>query len=43
MKRKADAARSEQEGVGAPDKEAYWASEEGAKPPIILAAGAGQK
>ena len=29
-------------GDGAPDREAYFASEEGAKPPSILAAGAGQ-
>ncbi|EEL03419.1 hypothetical protein OCF56_12690 [Bacillus mycoides] len=28
---------------GAPDREAYFASEEGAKPPSILAAGAGHK
>ncbi|OQR54512.1 hypothetical protein CDB3_24190 [Bacillus sp. CDB3] len=27
---------------GAPDREAHFASEEGAKPPSILAAGAGQ-
>ncbi|PEE18678.1 hypothetical protein CN445_13595 [Bacillus cereus] len=27
---------------GAPDREAYFASEEGAKPPSILAAGARQ-
>ncbi|WP_265324910.1 hypothetical protein [Bacillus mycoides] len=28
---------------GAPDREAYFASEEGAKPPSILVAGAGHK
>ena len=38
---KAEAARSECEGDGAPDVEAFFASLEGAKPPIILAAGAG--
>ncbi|PFK46671.1 hypothetical protein COI93_03905 [Bacillus cereus] len=34
-------ARSECEGDGAPDVEAFFASQEGAKPPNILAAGAG--
>lgn len=29
-------------GDGAPDREVYFASEEGAKPPSILAAGTGQ-
>ncbi|PGO34391.1 hypothetical protein CN984_02810 [Bacillus cereus] len=38
---KAGAARSECEGDGAPDAEAGFASQEGAKPPNILAAGAG--
>ncbi|QEL83964.1 hypothetical protein DN409_06040 [Bacillus mycoides] len=38
---KAEAARSECEGDGAPDVEALFASQEGAKPPNILAAGAG--
>ncbi|WP_341271951.1 hypothetical protein, partial [Bacillus cereus] len=38
---KAEAARSECEGDGAPDAEALFASQEGAKPPNILAAGAG--
>ena len=37
---KAEAARSECEGDGAPDVEARFASQEGAKPPNILAAGA---
>ncbi|KMP93472.1 hypothetical protein TU65_18215 [Bacillus wiedmannii] len=37
---KAEAARSECEGDGAPDVEAGFASQEGAKPPNILAAGA---
>ncbi|QWG49427.1 hypothetical protein EXW28_06040 [Bacillus mycoides] len=37
---KAEAARSECEGDGAPDVEALFASQEGAKPPNILAAGA---
>ncbi|AWC30494.1 hypothetical protein CG478_020665 [Bacillus cytotoxicus] len=41
--RKAEAARSEWEGDGTPDKEAHFASEEGVKPPSILAAGAGSK
>ncbi|CKG15601.1 Uncharacterised protein [Streptococcus pneumoniae] len=36
-----EAARSECEGDGAPDVEALFASQEGAKPPNILAAGAG--
>ncbi|WP_035433182.1 hypothetical protein [Bacillus sp. 491mf] len=39
--RKAEAARSKQEGVGAPDVEALFASAEGAKRPTVLAAGAG--
>ncbi|GAB6553149.1 hypothetical protein bcgnr5401_08950 [Bacillus cereus] len=38
---KAEAARLECEGDGAPDVEALFASQEGAKPPNILAAGAG--
>ncbi|CAI8922991.1 hypothetical protein CN565_12470 [Bacillus pseudomycoides] len=38
---KAEAARLECEGDGAPDVEAFFALQEGAKPPIILAAGAG--
>ncbi|HFK1663001.1 TPA: hypothetical protein ACGXNU_004199, partial [Bacillus cereus] len=38
---KVEAARSECEGDGAPDVEALFASQEGAKPPNILAAGAG--
>ncbi|MCZ6939271.1 hypothetical protein EJ131_01375 [Bacillus mycoides] len=38
---KAEAARLECEGDGAPDVEAGFASQEGAKPPNILAAGAG--
>ncbi|HDR7275245.1 TPA: hypothetical protein QCX06_002910 [Bacillus paranthracis] len=38
---KAEAARSEQEGVGTPDYEALFASNEGVKQPIVLAAGAG--
>ncbi|MCU5471149.1 hypothetical protein [Bacillus paranthracis] len=38
---KAEAARLECEGDGAPDVEAFFASQEGAKPPNILAAGAG--
>ncbi|ARJ25082.1 hypothetical protein B7492_06520 [Bacillus mycoides] len=41
MSYKAEAARSECEGDGAPDVEAGFASQEGAKPPNILAAGAG--
>ncbi|WP_244096312.1 hypothetical protein [Bacillus thuringiensis] len=32
---------SEQEGIGAPDEEALFASQENAKPPNILATGAG--
>ncbi|CAI8877743.1 hypothetical protein EMIT079MI2_20505 [Bacillus sp. IT-79MI2] len=35
------AARSEQEDVGGPDEEAFFASQEGAKWPIVLAAGTG--
>ncbi|PEY36339.1 hypothetical protein CN354_14665 [Bacillus cereus] len=34
-------ARSECEGDGAPDVEALFASQKGAKPPSILATGAG--
>lgn len=37
---KAEAARLECEGDGAPDVETLFASQEGAKPPNILAAGA---
>ncbi|RGP55673.1 hypothetical protein BTW32_06350 [Bacillus thuringiensis] len=37
----AEAARLECEGDGAPSCEALFASQEGAKPPNILAAGAG--
>ena len=38
---KAEAARSEQEGVGTPDYEALFGSKEGVKQPTVLAAGAG--
>ncbi|QWU44055.1 hypothetical protein [Bacillus sp. NP247] len=38
---KAEAARLDCEGDGAPDVEALLASQEGAKPPNTLAAGAG--
>ncbi|WP_277928358.1 hypothetical protein [Bacillus cereus group sp. BfR-BA-01380] len=38
---KAKAARLEQEGVGAPDAEAFFVSQEGAKRLTILAAAAG--
>ncbi len=38
---KAETARSEQEGVGTPDYEALFASNEGVKQPTVLAAGAG--
>ncbi|PEC83419.1 hypothetical protein COJ18_21175 [Bacillus cereus] len=38
---KAESARSECEGDGASDIEAFFASKEEAKPPIILAALAG--
>ncbi|HDR7798782.1 hypothetical protein P5757_19475 [Bacillus tropicus] len=38
---KAEAARSEHEGVGTPDSEALFASNEGVKQPTVLAAGAG--
>ncbi len=38
---KAEAARPEWEGDGASDVEALFASQEDAKPPTILAAGAG--
>ncbi|HDR8052196.1 TPA: hypothetical protein QCY45_003006 [Bacillus cereus] len=41
MSFKAEAARSEQEGVGTPDYEALFASNEGVKQPTVLAAGAG--
>ncbi|WP_165773167.1 hypothetical protein [Bacillus mycoides] len=41
-KRKAEAARSDCEGDGASDVEAPFASQEDAKPPNNLAAGAGQ-
>ncbi|WP_144492384.1 MULTISPECIES: hypothetical protein [Bacillus cereus group] len=37
----AEAARLEQEGVGTPDYEALFASNEGVKQPTVLAAGAG--
>ncbi|PFD73517.1 hypothetical protein COL10_14925 [Bacillus cereus] len=40
MQLKAKAARSESQGDGAPDSEALFASNEGAKRPEILAAGA---
>ncbi|EJQ44322.1 hypothetical protein IEQ_04662 [Bacillus cereus BAG6X1-2] len=33
--------RSEQEGIGAPDEEALFASQEGAKRPTVLVTGAG--
>jgi len=39
--KKVQAARSEQEDVGGPDEEAFFASQEGAKWPIVLAAGTG--
>ncbi|MEH7458943.1 hypothetical protein V7183_17520 [Bacillus sp. JJ1127] len=38
---KAQAACLEQEDVGVPDEEAFFASQEGAKRPTVLAAGAG--
>ncbi|PEU86080.1 hypothetical protein CN386_01170 [Bacillus cereus] len=38
---KAEVTCSEQEGIGAPDVEALFASQEKAKPPNILATGAG--
>jgi len=41
--RKAEAARSESQDVGAQDGEALFASSEGAKRPEILAARAGQR
>jgi hypothetical protein len=41
-KRKAEPARSDCEGDGASDVEALFASQEEAKPPNNLAAGAGQ-
>ncbi|MED0942396.1 hypothetical protein, partial [Bacillus mycoides] len=41
MKPKAEAARSEQEGVGTPEKEALFASQEGVKRPTVLAVVAG--
>ncbi len=34
-------ARSEQEGVGSPDEEALFASQEGVKRPTVLATGTG--
>ncbi|PFX71618.1 hypothetical protein COL39_22515 [Bacillus cereus] len=34
-------ARSEQKGVGSPDEEALFASQEGVKRPTVLAAGTG--
>ncbi|HDR7279824.1 TPA: hypothetical protein QCW92_002193 [Bacillus paranthracis] len=34
---------SEQEGVGSPDEEALFASQEGVKRPTVLAAGTGLK
>ncbi|MDR4328667.1 hypothetical protein COF01_16700 [Bacillus pseudomycoides] len=40
--RKAQAARSESQGVGTPDREALFASSERAKRPEMLAARAGQ-
>ncbi|MED1381310.1 hypothetical protein [Bacillus mycoides] len=42
-KRKAEAARSDCEGDGASDVEAPFASQEDAKPPNNLAAGAGSQ
>ncbi|PEA56870.1 hypothetical protein CON64_00820 [Bacillus pseudomycoides] len=41
--RKAEAARSESQDVGVPDREAFFASSEGAKRPEILAVGARQR
>ncbi|HHT7238991.1 MULTISPECIES: hypothetical protein [Bacillus] len=41
MEPKAEAACSEQEGVGTPDEEALFASQEGVKRPTVLAAVAG--
>ncbi|MBR9688104.1 hypothetical protein CWB36_21950 [Bacillus cereus] len=41
MSFKAKAARLEQEGVGTPDYEALFASNEGLKQPTVLADGAG--
>lgn len=41
MIRKVKVARLEQEGLGAPDKEAFFASTEGAKRLTVLAAEAG--
>ncbi|PFN08599.1 hypothetical protein COJ77_24780 [Bacillus cereus] len=41
--RKAEAARSESQDVGASDREALFASSEGAKRPEILAARAGSR
>ena len=38
---KAEVARLEQEGVGTPDEEAQFASQEGVKRPDVLAAVAG--
>ncbi|CAI8736682.1 hypothetical protein EMIT019CA3_20516 [Bacillus pseudomycoides] len=39
--KKVQAARSEQEDVGGPDEEAFFASQEGVKWPIVPAAGTG--
>ncbi|MFJ6274731.1 MULTISPECIES: hypothetical protein [Bacillus cereus group] len=36
-----EGARSEQEGVGSPDEEALFASQEGVKRPTVLATGTG--
>ncbi|MFZ3195254.1 MAG: hypothetical protein WA181_03500 [Bacillus mycoides] len=41
IKPKAEAARLEQEGVGTPDEEALFASQEGVKRPTVLAVVAG--
>ncbi|MDM5157116.1 hypothetical protein QUF88_25870 [Bacillus sp. DX1.1] len=43
MRRNAEAARLEQEGVGTPDIEAHFASQEGVKRPTVLAAGTGHQ
>ncbi|WP_206774344.1 hypothetical protein, partial [Bacillus cereus] len=39
--KKVEAACSEQEGVGSPDEEALFASQEGVKRPTVLATGTG--
>ncbi|HDR4455925.1 MULTISPECIES: hypothetical protein [Bacillus cereus group] len=39
--KKVQVARSEQEGVGSPDEEALFASQEGVKRPTVLATGTG--